>query len=234
MKICECGGQIPNEVVIDGKRRSLKNRKRCLTCCPYGSSIYSKRYPPNQRKSEELSRSRKKQKTYSDRIKDLVGIDPTNLTRKLRKLILVTSLGGKCLSCGYGKILRNLVFHHLDETEKEMGLSERSFQFGWERIYNESVKCILLCHNCHGEIHSNVLDNKEQAILEMGKKLLNIELKRLFTIEKFWTKLMKNGDVDANYVLSGAFGDNLLSCNLWASWDSNPEHLDYESRAPTD
>lgn len=214
MKICECGNQIPNEIIIDGKKRSLKNRSKCLTCCPHGSSVYSKRYPSNQRKSKDSERNKKKQKTYSNKIKNSTGLNPANLTRKLRKLILVTSLGGRCLSCGYRKTLRNLVFHHLDETKKEVGLSERSFQFGWDKIYNELIKCVLLCHNCHGEIHDNILDDKEKIIFEMNNKLSYIKLEELMITEKFWIRLIKRGGADASHILSGALGNNLLSCNL--------------------
>lgn len=40
MKICElCGKEFPTLIVIDGKKRNLKNRKHCLDCVPFGTRL---------------------------------------------------------------------------------------------------------------------------------------------------------------------------------------------------
>ena len=54
--------------------------------------------------------------------------------------------------CGYDGCARNLVFHHLHS--KRFDLSARSFQLSWKRLMPELKKCIMVCHNCHGEIHA--------------------------------------------------------------------------------
>lgn len=198
MRICECGNKILDEIKIDGKRKNLRNRKRCLVCCPYGSSPYSVRYTVEQRRTKKLENGRKKTKKHYDKTKKLTGIGSTNFRRKLRKLILVMSLGGRCLSCGYGKILRNLVFHHLDERKKKIDLSERSFQFSWEKIYREAQKCVLLCHNCHGEIHSKKLENESLAISLMEEKLISINPSQLALAEKMWNNIKFIASIDLN------------------------------------
>lgn len=64
--------------------------------------------------------------------------------------------GGKCMLCGYDKCSRALSFHHLDPSKKDFGLSERGLTRSWERIKKEIDKCILVCANCHMELHEGI------------------------------------------------------------------------------
>tara|TARA_Y100000034_G_C6879831_1_gene402961 strand:+ start:1127 stop:1789 length:663 start_codon:yes stop_codon:yes gene_type:complete len=69
-----------------------------------------------------------------------------------RKRKVVELFGGKCSICGYKKNFGALDFHHLDPSKKEYGwgkLKEKS----WNKIIVELQKCILVCRNCHAEIH---------------------------------------------------------------------------------
>ncbi len=61
--------------------------------------------------------------------------------------------GNKCEKCGYDKCARALEFHHLDSTEKEFGISQKGYTRPWGAIQKELDKCLLLCSNCHAEIH---------------------------------------------------------------------------------
>lgn len=64
--------------------------------------------------------------------------------------------GGKCEKCGYNKCQAALDFHHIDPTEKNFQISQFQF-FDWGKnkykIINELDKCMLICANCHREIH---------------------------------------------------------------------------------
>lgn len=64
--------------------------------------------------------------------------------------------GGKCIVCGYKKCQRALSFHHLNSKEKEFGLSSKGLTRSWERIKKEIDKCVLVCANCHMEIHDGI------------------------------------------------------------------------------
>ncbi len=64
--------------------------------------------------------------------------------------------GGKCEICGYQKCDRALSFHHLNPKEKSFGVSAKGLTRSWEAIRNEIDKCILLCANCHMEIHEGI------------------------------------------------------------------------------
>jgi predicted HNH restriction endonuclease len=62
-------------------------------------------------------------------------------------------LGGKCSVCGYNKNDAALDFHHKDPSQKDFSISHaRSTKF--ETLIPELDKCILVCSNCHREIHS--------------------------------------------------------------------------------
>jgi len=67
-----------------------------------------------------------------------------------RKVKLIELKGGCCSICGYNKCNGALEFHHLDETKKEFGLSKI---MSWENTLLELDKCILVCSNCHRELH---------------------------------------------------------------------------------
>lgn len=75
--------------------------------------------------------------------------------RQRRKFNLVEYKGGKCEICGYNKCLDSLHFHHLDKKEKDFGISEKGTTRSWEIHKSEVDKCILVCANCHHEIHFN-------------------------------------------------------------------------------
>lgn len=62
--------------------------------------------------------------------------------------------GGQCQRCGYNKCSQALDLHHLNPNEKDFSLSDRNIKLDWEVIKKELDKCILICANCHREIHA--------------------------------------------------------------------------------
>ena len=76
-----------------------------------------------------------------------------------RKLELIKAAGGCCSICGYRKNLAALAFHHTDSVDKDFKLDMRSLSNrGLESVLTELDKCILVCHNCHAELHNPHLD----------------------------------------------------------------------------
>lgn len=73
--------------------------------------------------------------------------------KKEKKKLLIEYKGGKCEKCGYDKCIEALEFHHLDPKQKDFNVSSHSFSF--DRMKKEADKCILVCSNCHREIHYN-------------------------------------------------------------------------------
>jgi predicted transcriptional regulator len=77
--------------------------------------------------------------------------------QKKMKRDAVAYKGGKCYICGYSKYVGSMDFHHVDPTRKDFAISSlRSYT--WSIIQQELDKCILVCKNCHGEIHGKVVD----------------------------------------------------------------------------
>ena len=75
---------------------------------------------------------------------------------------MVQAMGGKCQCCGYNKTHKALAFHHIDPTQKDMGFGDtRANPKSWQKIITELRKCILVCHNCHSEIHDGIRDLPE-------------------------------------------------------------------------
>lgn len=73
---------------------------------------------------------------------------------KIRKQAMIDKMGGKCSLCGYSKCLGALEFHHVDPSTKEFGLDCRRFSnTSQEKLDIEAAKCIIVCSNCHAEIH---------------------------------------------------------------------------------
>jgi len=73
--------------------------------------------------------------------------------RNIKIQRIVDYMGGKCVHCGYNKCNRALDCHHLNPNEKEYAISEM-YNRKWSFIEQEIKKCILLCANCHQNIHN--------------------------------------------------------------------------------
>ena len=72
------------------------------------------------------------------------------------KAMAVEYKGGKCEKCGYDKCIGALEFHHLDPSQKDFGIGGKRQTAAWGTIKQEVDKCILVCANCHREIHANI------------------------------------------------------------------------------
>ena len=76
--------------------------------------------------------------------------------RKRKKKALVEYKGGKCQCCGYSKCIEALEFYHLDPNIKSFTISGKSKSFN--SLKSEVDKCILVCSNCHKEIHAGLIN----------------------------------------------------------------------------
>ena len=81
------------------------------------------------------------------------------IKRRAVKKALVKYKGGKCKICGYNKCMRALEFHHLDPSKKDFHPS-KCLTKSMSLLKEEADKCILVCSNCHAEIHDEIEQNK--------------------------------------------------------------------------
>ena len=81
------------------------------------------------------------------------------------KSILVEYKGGKCEICGYDKCLNALDFHHINSQEKKFALNSANYNKSLSSLKEESDKCILVCANCHREIHYKENEERRKIII---------------------------------------------------------------------
>lgn len=77
--------------------------------------------------------------------------------RKVTKERMVAAMGGACQGCGYDTCHAALEMHHIDPKQKDFGFGKVTANpKAWPLIVAELAKCVLVCANCHREIHAGV------------------------------------------------------------------------------
>jgi len=84
-------------------------------------------------------------------------------SRQRNKIRAIEYKGGKCEICSYDSCTAALEFHHKDPSIKDFGISTNSNK-AWSKIKIELDKCVLVCANCHREIHFKM--NKTEKLNE--------------------------------------------------------------------
>ena len=84
------------------------------------------------------------------------------LARKKREQHGEIKLTG-CAVCGYDRCKRVLHFHHVHPEEKSFTISAKRAAANLPYFIEEMKKCVLVCANCHGEIHEGLIS---QAMIE--------------------------------------------------------------------
>lgn len=82
--------------------------------------------------------------------------------RALKKAV-VAAFGGGCSRCNYNKCMAALDFHHLDPSKKEItwtALRKCTLGEAVNKLKAESV--VLVCSNCHREIHWGIEEGDSQ------------------------------------------------------------------------
>ena len=96
----------------------------------------------------------KEKRKYADR-SEYIKLAVAKRRRKIRDMAIEYK-GGKCVLCGYCKCKDALEFHHKNEKNKKFGVSQDGLTRSWEKVKKEIDKCILICANCHRELHNNI------------------------------------------------------------------------------
>lgn len=87
------------------------------------------------------------------------GAKAVKKNRASTKHKAVELMGGKCKICGYSKCEAALEFHHLDPSKKDFAIGG-TIRYSWSKVAEELKKCIMVCSNCHVEIHAGVTEYK--------------------------------------------------------------------------
>lgn len=160
MPICGvCGARFPNRTEIDGRKVTLCKRKYCLNCSPYKKHNTKKLEKDRESAERELvcdqcGRLFEYNRSNGSSLR-LCGSCKTKNRNKALKQRAVEMLGGKCQICGYDRCNEALTFHHRNPEEKEFGVGN-NYNRKWEDLDREIRKCVLVCMNCHAEVHAGV------------------------------------------------------------------------------
>lgn len=104
---------------------------------------------------------KKDTRTYADRkAKDPKYGEKTvirvSAARRKTVSIIKQEAGGKCCICEYSKCIAALEFHHINPNIKESKIIGSTLSLAKQR--EEAKKCILVCANCHREIHAGLVE----------------------------------------------------------------------------
>ncbi len=80
-----------------------------------------------------------------------------NSARASAKIELRLALGGKCCVCDYARSFSALDFHHVFADDKCSEVIVLLKTKGFAAARKEAEKCILVCSNCHREIHDGTI-----------------------------------------------------------------------------
>jgi hypothetical protein len=161
-KCLNCEKQVPRLAWIDGKKRNLNNRKYCFECSPFGQHNTRKIHDPASA-STPIYECRICSKTYQGghgQSKGVCSSCRVSASRRNKKTALIEYKGGKCVVCNYNSCQQALQFHHKDPNEKEFAVAN-SGTLDIKKLKAEVDKCLLVCANCHVEIHAGLIDIKK-------------------------------------------------------------------------
>lgn len=119
------------------KAKIGKLRKYCKPCASEINKESHRRY---QQKHKETLKTKRKEKERENR--EYVSRDKEK----------------GCQICGYSKSKKALHYHHLDASQKVSGIS-RMYYGTLKALKQEMDKCILLCSNCHHEVHDKDIES---------------------------------------------------------------------------
>jgi len=87
-----------------------------------------------------------------------------------KKARAIAMMGGVCAGCSSVVPDSLFEFHHWDPREKEFGISRDGLARPWEAIEAELLKCVMLCANCHRELHAGVLELERQSTVILASE----------------------------------------------------------------
>jgi len=90
--------------------------------------------------------------------------------RRRRKRQAVVYMGRTCFACGFEGLAAVFEFHHLDPAQKEFGITQDGIPHRWDKVVAELAKCVMLCANCHREVHAGVRELFDDGLLGLAEE----------------------------------------------------------------
>ena len=103
---------------------------------------------------------------YSDRRQYLIRA--VHARRKKVRQMAVDYKGAKCEVCGYDRCSDALEFHHNNLSDKNFGISAKGYTRSWKEVAKELDKCMIVCANCHRELHAKLAARSGNVAVKSG------------------------------------------------------------------
>ena len=97
-------------------------------------------------------------------------VSPSHELRRALKQQAMEWMGGACHGCRRRMLPSQSEFHHRDPHSKSFGLSAKGVIRPWPEIAAELEKCVLLCANCHREVHAGVRELFDDGLLGLAEE----------------------------------------------------------------
>lgn len=95
-------------------------------------------------------------------------VDAASKKYVMTKSALVAHKGGKCQCCDKTYNIESYSFHHIEPEHKDFTISRDMANVSYYTLLKELDKCILVCQNCHAEIHHEM--NKDAPLSPKNAK----------------------------------------------------------------
>ena len=89
--------------------------------------------------------------------------------RRRTKQRAVELLGSLCGGCERAFPIAAFEFHHLDAGTKDFAISSDGVPRSWDTVVAELAKCVMLCANCHREVHAGVRELFDDGLLGLAE-----------------------------------------------------------------
>ncbi len=80
-------------------------------------------------------------------------------------------MGFTCYACGRDGPPALFEFHHWNADEKDFAISDSGIPRRWTTVVAELAKCVMLCANCHREVHAGVRE-LDEGLLGLAENAL--------------------------------------------------------------
>ena len=90
-----------------------------------------------------------------------------------RRVIETRAQKKQCEVCGYNRWKPCLEWHHVDPSTKEFSISNAGAR-SQEKVKMEIAKCVVLCCNCHQEVHRGMvttIKKVDEIMFKRAKKV---------------------------------------------------------------
>jgi len=114
---------------------------------------YHAKHKEQQKELSKIWRENNKEYIKNYRHERYIKVEKRKI-EMIRKNFVFEKMKIGCAIYGYNKCARALDFHHIDTSKKILPINANTVTHSWKIVQQELKNCILICRNCHAEIHS--------------------------------------------------------------------------------